>query len=583
MSNGITWVTIIESDGDITGLVNNIETAKTNINKINRNLDRKLDKQEVDSAGLFLANGEGKVFMRYDNDGFDVEKANQHFKDLVEPDLSDYAKKEDIPEQKTIIGDTEQDGIFFSDDKGNVFFKYDNENGIDAEKVSEHLKGLINPSDGSGSSNVMKEVEEGGAFFVGTDSKVFAKYDDTNGFDVNKMSDHMKGLINKGGVPHITKINQTLSENNPIHLDTPDCKYNQTISFSGFIDNTIGMGELVINRGDGENIAGNTSITIDSTNITVKSVTNDVTHNIPIPHGLTIKDFIIVNIKVGLFDAFNYLGSTITIITNDNTKPNGFKRDIIFRGSKLGVDAKVYGTGVTLTNCSLSWSCSDLLKSLWCFGDSYFDYWPTRAARMGYGNAMYDGYSGRKTADGMKSLKKCLELAKPKTIFWCMGANDPDVISTANNNPWDGESGAVNASWNANYEELKTICNKHGIELILYTVHNGINKGGGYVLRISLWKNELIRNSGYRYVDVYNICKDPNKQINRIEDGHYVTDFFDNMNDSSDWVHPNIFGANIIAHYIAANLPELKDEVNFVIKDNISSLDNRVSNLENNN
>ena len=564
---------------EVDRLKNDINTAKTKVSKTIRDLDNKLDKQEVEGAGFLLSNGEGDIFMRYDNNGLDAEKVNSHFKELVAPDLSDYAKKNDIPEQVKVTGDTEEDGIFFTDNEGRVFLKYDNENGLDANKVSEHFKGLVAPSTPSSSSDIMKEVDESGAFFVGADGKAFAKYDDIKGFDVNKVSKHFKGLVNLREVPYVKGFVETLTEENSIELDLPDCKYNQTISFSAFVDNAAEIGELIINRGFGYAAIGSTKISINSERVEIINATSDPI--ITLQHGLTIKDFLIVNIKVGIFHAANYYGSTINIITNDSSHPNGFLSNIIFRGSRLGLTAQLEGQNATLRSCILSWGCSDLLKPLWCFGDSYFDYWPTRVIGLGYGNAMFDGFGGRQSVRGLASLKTCLSLAKPKSIFWCMGANDPDVTLTIDET-LDGVTPRINTNWLDCYNELTDICKENGIELILYTVHNGIAVSNN-TLRISLWKNELIRNSGYRYIDVYAICKDPNKSIDGKENGRFVTDFYDGMNNPSDLVHPNAFGANIIAHYIAANLPELKDEVNFVVKDSLSSLENRVSNLENNN
>lgn len=56
-------------------------------------------------------------------------------------DLSDYATKEDV-EKVTSIFTTDENGIYFTDEHGNVFMRYDN-NGFDTIKVNDHFKGLV--------------------------------------------------------------------------------------------------------------------------------------------------------------------------------------------------------------------------------------------------------------------------------------------------------------------------------------------------------------------------------------------------------------------------------------------------------
>ena len=587
------WITLATHAGGLTSILEHLESLrvdvskfKAQINKINRDLDKKLDKQETDKAGLFLANSSGDVFMRYDNNGLDAEKVNQHFKELVKPDLSDYAKKKDIPEQVNVIKDTEEDGIYFTDDEGHVFLKYTNENGLDAQKVSEHLKGLIGASSGGGSD--IKDVDESGAFFTGSNGKAFAKYNDEEGFDINKASNHLKNVVKDWNTPCVIGTSELMTESgNGIYLEVPDCKYNQTISFYGKVDDGTSLGTLVIRRGlsysngIGNDHLGSCEIHIDTTNVVVWGA--DHNHVETYPHGLNISRYVIVNINN------SYRKATLQLITNDSTKPNGFTQsEIEFRGCRLGVKAFVEGANAELSDCSLSWSCSDLRKPVWAFGDSYFDYWTIPAIQIGYGNAMFDGHGGRgvgeinnQTYGGRKSFDLCLTFGNPKIVFWCLGANNPDTyakneqdypIIVQNQETGKNEvSGlTINSAWKDATDHVIEECEKRGIELVLYTIHNGVGKDGNdkyTILRLGTKKNEYIKASGKRYIDVYDAMTDPDKDILTLyndegahHDNEFDVDFYDGIGGNTDRVHPSTFGANVIARYIIAHLPELKDE-----------------------
>lgn len=523
LSNGITWITIIEGDGDITGLVNDIETAKTNINKINRDLNRKLDKEEVDGEGLYLANGEGKVFMRYNNNGLDAEKVNPHFKELVAPDLSEYATKDEIPEQSNVIGDTDKDGIFFSDDEGHVFLKYDNENGLDANKVSEHFKGLVAPS--SGSSDVMKDVDEIGAFFVGADGKVFAKYDNENGFDVNKISQHFKSLLAGGVVNMKVKEIPSLGSTKQT-LEIPDIKYSAVYSFYGNIDT---FGELVVYRSNPTSslfaYAG-TTITINTTNIVINDGGVETSYN----HGLTIADFLMVNVivetAINTTPVFDNKVQIILVTSSGvyRTEHTGFK-------GCMG-DLKVAMTNGQMSNCVLSWSSCDLEKDVWVFGDSYLDYWVRFALQYGANNLLVDGHSGRGCAAAISSLQKLLGVTHPpKTIIWGMGMNNKDNITESNY--------SVNEEWLQTFQQVESLCDLNGIELYVCTIPNAPGRDNSK-------KNSYIRQSGHKIIDICEIV------------GADIQDtWYPNFKGSGNDIHPSILGSKVIAAKIIQSVPKI--------------------------
>lgn len=87
-------------------------------------------------------NNQGFLTQHQSLDGYATESwvTNQGY--LTEhQDLSDYATKEDV-EKVTSIFTTDENGIYFTDEHGNVFMRYDN-NGFDTIKVNDHFKGLV--------------------------------------------------------------------------------------------------------------------------------------------------------------------------------------------------------------------------------------------------------------------------------------------------------------------------------------------------------------------------------------------------------------------------------------------------------
>lgn len=104
----------------------------------------------------------------------------------------------------------------------------------------------------------------------------------------------------------------------------------------------------------------------------------------------------------------------------------------------------------------------------------------------------------------------------------------------------DGDTVAgANAKWKAVYDEVVEICNSKNIELILATIPNVPNIRHDY-------KNEIIRSSGYRYIDFA-------KAVNAEE----VGSAWDEGMLYSDNVHPTELGAKALAKRILLDVPEI--------------------------
>lgn len=202
ISNGLIWVLLLRNDGDITDLVNKVKDLIISVSAIKFLLNRKPDLFDTEEDGVFFTNENGEVFLKFDTNGLDASKVSDHLKMLVEQDLSEYAKITDIPEQVEVIKTTEEDGIYFTDGQGNVFIKYDNVNGLDVKKVSERLKSLITEGLIIPSNNPIIDIDEDVVSLVTNENGESAvSWSDEEGLDANKVSQHLKDLITDGFTP----------------------------------------------------------------------------------------------------------------------------------------------------------------------------------------------------------------------------------------------------------------------------------------------------------------------------------------------------------------------------------------------
>ena len=147
-------------------------------------------------------------------DGTWIDSGNTYSGDNV--DFNDYVKKVDDARDKGQIWgelsdllydmakkasgiETEEDGVFFTDPSGRVFMKYTNTQGLDANKVSDHLKGLI--GGGSGGASPIEEIEEDVVSIVTNSSGASAVlWSNKYGFNVNKVNYYTLDKIKNGYV-----------------------------------------------------------------------------------------------------------------------------------------------------------------------------------------------------------------------------------------------------------------------------------------------------------------------------------------------------------------------------------------------
>ena len=314
--------------------------------------------------------------------------------------------------------------------------------------------------------------------------------------------------------PIVKGRNVNLSINIPIlndkveTFDVPDTKFNHSMYFYGKLGTA---GTLTILRGTSPYCGGR--FIIDPSKITV--VAGNVTTEYE--HGLSLSDFILVNINIVESIA------KITLTTKDGM----FVQDgITFHGSRD--DIKLSVTDGEFTDCRMTWTSRDLDKDIYVFGDSYLDYWPKQAKKLGYGNALFDGFSGRSSARAYKSLVEFTSFRLPHIIIWGMGLTD------------NGEVDGINQTWLSYANKFIDFCEQNNIEPIFVTIPNTETRNNSY-------KNAWIRESGYRYVDV---CK----AVGADESTSWYPGLI-----GKDKSHPTSKGAIVIAQTFADAVPELKD------------------------
>ena len=318
---------------------------------------------------------------------------------------------------------------------------------------------------------------------------------------------------------HTAKVNtpDTADEDvlSTITIKASNSKKNNIIGFEANFEN---MGSVRIAHGTSYDSNRSASIVVDTTNIYLydKSTNLRATY----PHSLTMDKFITVSIVVG-----NTRNAKVILTT-----ANGrfMQDDIYWGGCRDDITAQVVAG--TFTNARLTWYVPDYNYDLWCFGDSYFDFWGLDIIEnLGFHNFMFDGFGGRGSKRAFASLTLALEKAAPKKILWCLGMNDPDTET------------AIDEEWKETTDSLIELCNKKGIELILCTIPET-------PVTVHTFKNAYVKASGKRYVDV---CHAVGADVSNT--------WYDGLrnNTESDKIHPTNLGKRVIADYMIANVPEL--------------------------
>ena len=317
----------------------------------------------------------------------------------------------------------------------------------------------------------------------------------------------------------LTISSKSVQDGDILQLEENCVKKNKQLTFTGTIET---MDTLIFRHG--KNVYGSAYVVIDNTKVEVYDYTTKATLKLSQEHGLNI----IGDVKITMVSN-NADGLTITITTESGTfTPTRAS----WAGGCHGM-IEMESVGSQLSNVTLAWNCDDYEKDIWVFGDSYLGMsnksrWPYYILSSGYDNCLYSGYPGSKSESMYNDWKNALTHGTPKYAVWCLGMNNED--------PDDG----INVSWKECVDLFIADCNERGIIPILTTIPNTPTMN-------NIYKNEYVRNSGYRYIDF----------ASAVGATEANSSWFDGML-SSDNVHPSNTGAQALAQQVLKDFPEIK-------------------------
>lgn len=340
-----------------------------------------------------------------------------------------------------------------------------------------------------------------------------------------KLSEDVQSKLNSisGGTDRKNKQGSfvrkgNLNQGESFYLPKNSVSVNEYITFSGIINGS--FGSLLIGHGKEEYTAA--YIKIEADKITAYSMLSSVPTTKIFEHGLTIENNIQVSIN-------KEKSETVTIKVSSNGKSYSFNWSLWYGGNGQPFVQSEVGY---LTDCSFGWTSKGVTSDIWAFGDSYFGVngtirWVAYLISEGHTNLIVNAFGGQGSVSAYEDLTNLFTIGTPKKILWCLGMNDVD------------SSTAVNSNWLNTYNSVKSLCESNNIELILATIPT-------VPTRINKYKNEIVRNSGYRYIDF-------DKAVGADETtGVWFGDML-----YSDGVHPSETGALALYHQAIADMPEL--------------------------
>lgn len=196
---------------------------------------------------------------------------------------------------------------------------------------------------------------------------------------------------------------------------------------------------------------------------------------------------------------------------------------------------EVYASvGQASTEASIGATCIDFRSPVWAFGDSYFGLsparWPYVMRELGYFNYYFEGLGGGTSYDMYHEMERAIKFGTPRYLLWCLGMNDQDPDNTT-----------PSANWLAVFGHIKDYCSENGVQLILATIPNTPT-------RRNYAKNEVVKASGYRYIDFA-------KAVGAENAG---SSWYTGML-HTDNVHPTELGAQALATQVLIDFPELME------------------------
>ena len=254
-------------------------------------------------------------------------------------------------------------------------------------------------------------------------------------------------------------------------------------------------------------------------------------------HGMQLKE----NIRITISKKMSGITALLTIESNGN-KFNSVIDWIGDNGTTGGIYAKV--SQASLTECTMRWSCKDLMADVWMFGDSYFSLdsparWTYYLVREGNPGLLLNAFPGAKSAEILQDFKTLLSVAKPKIAIWCLGMNDRDNSSSSKT------ASSPNRAWLNATQEFIAICENNGITPILSTIPTVVGGQQDKDFRYHGAKNNYVKNSGNRYID-FSEAVGANDETGLWQGQGTEGDFLEGNAKSLVRVHPSVAGAKAL-------------------------------------
>ena len=290
-----------------------------------------------------------------------------------------------------------------------------------------------------------------------------------------------------------------------------------SMAFRGTVGNS--FGGVTIAHGYQTYMGG--WVTVTDANVSVYTGDTGVVR-LNAAHGLTIKDYLFVLIEAG------HDGKARVVV---GTNGGVFEQAGVTWSAQNGNLTVAPVGGTTMTDCVLSYWCEKWDASTHIYGDSYLsatspDRWSHYLYEDGYTDFLLIGYPGCNAQNAIVAARIVLAHSNPKRIVWAIGMNNNDTNST------------LNAAWKSATEELMTVCDERGIDLILATIPNVATVNNAQ-------KNAYVEASGLRYADFAEAVGAKND-----------TTWYDGML-STDGVHPATPGALALYRQALSDVPEL--------------------------
>lgn len=331
--------------------------------------------------------------------------------------------------------------------------------------------------------------------------------------DLQQQMDHYAAYLGASGGETLTKSAATMNAGAVIEFPAGDVKKNKRLSFYGKVGSFSGL-----RLGHGLTAYGGSYIEIDSKAVKVYRVTSEASLVTSADHGLTISGYISVVV--------NCQNNADIIVT---TGTGTYK----LKGAAWsGCNGTVFAASVgsVLTDCRLSWCCSDTRTKAWVFGDSYIgltsaDRFGKHVLDAGFTEWLASGYPGAGAAAQVNSFRNLLALGLPKYAAFLLGMNNPD-------------SGAVDTGWKNAVEAFVRECEARGIVPVLATIPSVPGRDHTH-------KNAYVRASGHRFID-----------WEKAVGAHESTSWYAGML-STDKVHPTELGARALAGRFISDFPEI--------------------------